>query len=215
MPKMTQTVKNEQGFKHIRLTAQTLLCHLPHCPPKELRVPGFSSILWSQICSGRKTASFFLQLRILRTQGKELDWQTQLSFDVRADKISGLFNLAIAILNRSYEIAVLLTYFLVLVLICCFSAPNSCCLPWFVMLELHPIQLKYRIWFTPWIRTTPWRRECHPTPVFFPGQSHGQRSLAGYSPWGHKRVRHEWLTLWRQNASESKQDLGAPVVIYM
>ena len=27
------------------------------------------------------------------------------------------------------------------------------------------------------------------TPVFLPGESHGQRSLAGYSPWGHK-VRH-------------------------
>ena len=25
-----------------------------------------------------------------------------------------------------------------------------------------------------------------PTPVFLPGKSHGQRSLAGYSPWGHK-----------------------------
>ena len=24
------------------------------------------------------------------------------------------------------------------------------------------------------------------TPVFFPGESHGQRSLEGYSPWGHK-----------------------------
>ena len=26
----------------------------------------------------------------------------------------------------------------------------------------------------------------HGTPVFLPGESHGQRSLAGYSPWGHK-----------------------------
>ena len=30
------------------------------------------------------------------------------------------------------------------------------------------------------------RREWLPTPVFLPGESHGQRSLAGYSPWGHK-----------------------------
>ena len=30
----------------------------------------------------------------------------------------------------------------------------------------------------------PWRREWEPTPVFLPGESHGQRSLAGYSPWG-------------------------------
>ena len=32
----------------------------------------------------------------------------------------------------------------------------------------------------------PWRREWQPTPEFLPGESHGQRSLAGYSPWGHK-----------------------------
>ena len=34
-------------------------------------------------------------------------------------------------------------------------------------------------------------RKWHPAPVFLPGKSHGQRSLAGYSPWGHKRVRHD------------------------
>ena len=32
----------------------------------------------------------------------------------------------------------------------------------------------------------PWRRKWQPTPVFLPGKSHGQESLAGYSPWGHK-----------------------------
>ena len=32
----------------------------------------------------------------------------------------------------------------------------------------------------------PWRRKWQPTPVFLPGQSHGQRSLAGYGPWGCK-----------------------------
>ena len=32
----------------------------------------------------------------------------------------------------------------------------------------------------------PWRREWLPTPVFLPGEFHGQRSLAGYSPWGRK-----------------------------
>jgi len=32
----------------------------------------------------------------------------------------------------------------------------------------------------------PWRRAWQPAPVFLPGESHGQRSLAGYSPWGHK-----------------------------
>ena len=29
----------------------------------------------------------------------------------------------------------------------------------------------------------PWRRAWHPTPVFLPGDSYGQRSLVGYSPW--------------------------------
>ena len=32
----------------------------------------------------------------------------------------------------------------------------------------------------------PWRRKWQPTPVFLPGESHAQRSLGGYSPWGHK-----------------------------
>ena len=35
-------------------------------------------------------------------------------------------------------------------------------------------------------REDPWRRKWQPTPVFLPGESHGQRSLAGYSPWGRK-----------------------------
>ena len=35
----------------------------------------------------------------------------------------------------------------------------------------------------PWIRKISWRRKWQPTPVFLPGKSHGQRSLAGYSPW--------------------------------
>ena len=33
-----------------------------------------------------------------------------------------------------------------------------------------------------------WRRKWQPTSVFWPGESHGQRSLAGYSPWGHKKL---------------------------
>ena len=31
----------------------------------------------------------------------------------------------------------------------------------------------------PWVRKIPWRRKWQPTPVFLPGKSHGQRSLAG------------------------------------
>ena len=40
--------------------------------------------------------------------------------------------------------------------------------------------------FNPWVEKIPWRRECLPTPVFLPGESHGQRSLVGYSPWNLK-----------------------------
>ena len=36
--------------------------------------------------------------------------------------------------------------------------------------------------FDPWDRKISWRREWQPTPVFMPGESHGQRSLVGYSP---------------------------------
>ena len=39
--------------------------------------------------------------------------------------------------------------------------------------------------FNPWIREIPWRRACQLTPVFLPGESHGQGSLVGYSPWVH------------------------------
>ena len=39
-----------------------------------------------------------------------------------------------------------------------------------------------------WIRKIPWRREWEPTPVFLPGESHGERNLMGYSPWGHKEL---------------------------
>ena len=42
--------------------------------------------------------------------------------------------------------------------------------------------------FDPWVGKIPWRRARQPTPVLLPGKSHGQRSLAGYSPWGHKEL---------------------------
>ena len=40
--------------------------------------------------------------------------------------------------------------------------------------------------FDSWVRKIPWRCEQLPTPVLLPGESHEQRSLVGYSPWGHK-----------------------------
>ena len=40
--------------------------------------------------------------------------------------------------------------------------------------------------FDPWVGKIPWRRAWQPTPVLLPGESHGQRSLVGYSPWDGK-----------------------------
>ena len=40
--------------------------------------------------------------------------------------------------------------------------------------------------FDPWVRKFLWRRKWLPTSVFLPGEFYGQRSLVGYSPWGHK-----------------------------
>ena len=51
-------------------------------------------------------------------------------------------------------------------------------------------------WFDSWVWKIPWRRKWQPTPAFLPGESHGQRSLAGYSPWGHKELgMTEWFSL--------------------
>ena len=53
---------------------------------------------------------------------------------------------------------------------------------------------QYRRWkrcgFDPWARKIPWSRKWQLSPVFFPGKFHGQRRLAGYSPWDCK----EWDT---------------------
>ena len=47
--------------------------------------------------------------------------------------------------------------------------------------------------FDPWVGKIPWRREWQPTLVFLPGKSRGQRSWAGYNPWGHG-VGHDLAT---------------------
>ena len=48
--------------------------------------------------------------------------------------------------------------------------------------------------FDPWGRKISWRRKWQPTPVFLPGEFHGQRSPASYSPWGGKESdMTEWL----------------------
>ena len=42
--------------------------------------------------------------------------------------------------------------------------------------------------FDPRVGKIRWSRKWQPTPVFLPGESHGQRGLAGYSPWDHKEL---------------------------
>ena len=51
----------------------------------------------------------------------------------------------------------------------------------------------------PWVRKIPWKREWQPTPLFLPGESHGQRSLVGYTSLGSQRGGHDlasntWVT---------------------
>ena len=54
-----------------------------------------------------------------------------------------------------------------------------------------------RPWFDPCVGRIPCRREWVPTPVFLPGEFHGQRNLLGYSPWGCKESdTNEWLIVW-------------------
>ena len=42
--------------------------------------------------------------------------------------------------------------------------------------------------FDPWVGKIPWSRKWQSTLVFLPGESHGQRSLVGYSPWGREEL---------------------------
>ena len=68
--------------------------------------------------------------------------------------------------------------------------------PWWLRLQRICLPLCRRPRFDPWGRKILWRREWLPTPVFLPGEFHEQRSLVGYSPWGHKESdMTEWLTL--------------------
>ena len=74
--------------------------------------------------------------------------------------------------------------------------------------HLCPTALIRRCSFDLWVREIPWSRKWQPTPGFWPGKSHGQRSLVGYSLWGckesgtteqlnhrHHLILYEWLVL--------------------
>ena len=79
----------------------------------------------------------------------------------------------------------------------CLSDQHLCCHKWqFIFLGVLSWWLRWqricllcrRPGFNSWVGNIPQRRECLLTPVFLPGESHGQRSLAGYSPWGPKEL---------------------------
>ena len=50
----------------------------------------------------------------------------------------------------------------------------------------------------------PLEKKWRPTPILLPGKPPEQRSLEDYSPWGHKRVRHNLATKQQQSTKESK-----------
>ena len=74
-------------------------------------------------------------------------------------------------------------------------------------LALEEDSCLFRPGFNPWVRKIPWRRKWQPTPVLLPGKSHGQRSLVGYSQWGHRGIL--WRLLWPGRASPSAPQLPA------
>ena len=61
--------------------------------------------------------------------------------------------------------------------------------------------------FNPWVRKIPWRKKWQLTPLSLPRKPHGQRSMAGYSPWG-CRVRDDWAT----NTLVSLSRLKTPMI---
>ena len=67
----------------------------------------------------------------------------------------------------------------------CFVFLSKSCFPGGTRDNESAFQCK-RFMFDPRVRKIPWKRKWQPTPVFLPGQFHGQESLAGYSAWGYK-----------------------------
>ena len=72
------------------------------------------------------------------------------------------------------------------------------------------------------VKKIPLRRKWQPTPVFLPGESHGQRSLAGYSPWVHKSLTQlsdettkelEFLQDNREGSERNQLEWGLKILI--
>ena len=66
-----------------------------------------------------------------------------------------------------------------------------------------------------WVGKLPRRRAWNPTPVFLPGESHGPRSLAGYSPWGGKELDTTEVTEYTHNYKKVRNDtIRVPWLLY-
>ena len=60
------------------------------------------------------------------------------------------------------------------------------------------LPMQERCGFDPWVGKIPWRREWKPTPIFLPGESHGQRSLVGLQSMVSQSIWHDWVSTSHQ-----------------
>ena len=67
-----------------------------------------------------------------------------------------------------------------------FSRNWECGIHLYTLVYLREITKCGRTRFDPWVGKIPWRRAWQPTPAFLSGESHGQRSLVGYSARGRR-----------------------------
>ena len=68
-----------------------------------------------------------------------------------------------------------------------------------------PANARMRVWSL--VQEDPLEEGMATIPVFLPGKLHGQRSLAGYSLWGCKRVDHDWATEQQQQHQQFYDNL--------
>ena len=70
--------------------------------------------------------------------------------------------------------------------------------------------------FGPWVGKIRWRRKWQSTPVLLPGKCHGQRSLVGYSPWGHKQsdTNEQLHLLTYLGVNRRAQTKGSETILY-
>ena len=68
--------------------------------------------------------------------------------------------------------------------------------------------------FNPWVGKIPLRRKWQPPLVFFLGLFHGQWSLAGYSPLGHKRVGHNLMTKQQQQYDSRDPEINCYALVH-